>query len=278
MPQNFITFSSWIGAESKNIEAVFTAEFDTTLSGNSEELYVKIYPQSTKGLMNEITGWLINKSLNLPQPKNAYIALIDIAKLPKEGASESAKALLLELEKDNIKQFYCFATSTVFGKPAGVKLLNSTIPPGVAEMIIKDVREWSFLNYAIVGDEKMANTDRHLNNLLRIGKNKYSLIDNGRLFCDSTTWTTSNLANPLANLTNKLSDFILEKPVQQKTKDKIMDIAERKIPDQNAIQEIYDWCDIVIADENEKVAFKNFISVRVSRIKDIIAQRYNLLV
>lgn len=271
---NFMTFNQWVSSETNNVEAVFTSEFMTEVNLKSEELYVKLYPFNTKGLINEIIGWLLNKSLSIPHPDRAFLISLDLSKIPLTGASERIKIYLSKLKESSVKKVLCFATSSVLGESAGIKFMRGQEE---YQTLIDDIKKWSNLHKAIMGDEKMANTDRHFNNLIRIAKSNYVLIDNGRLFNDSNNWGVEELKDPLVNLANKLSDFVLGKNVQYQDSSKIVHLAESANPEKSYLDEIFFWSDHLIHDEVERDCFKDFLIKRIENIETIVKKRYGLL-
>lgn len=233
---------------------------------------VKLYPGEDgrgRGMVNEITGWLITHALGLPQPSQAYVVKVPLGEL-----ESPLPDWVRELKKSKTKTHWAFATAKLPAESAALNFKNEDIP-----LLIDDVKKWEVLPRVVALDEHIANTDRHLNNLLRLGKAKYALIDNGRLAVEGSerNWQTAYL-RPDNQFTNKLSLHCWQDapPVDKAS---IAVNAGSQHPDALSVvrDELMDWWERLIPDPVERSSFDHFITSRANTLSFLLSQRYRLL-
>lgn len=220
-------------------------------------------------MVNEITGWLITHALGLPQPDHAYVVKVPLGELVAPLPD-----WVSELKKSKVKTYWAFATAKLPADSAALNFKNEDIP-----LLIEDVKKWDALPRVVALDEHIANTDRHLNNLLRLGKAKYALIDNGRLAVEGSqrNWQGACL-RPDNQFTNKLSFHCWQDaPPVEKASTAVR--AGSQHPDALASvrEELTDWWGRLIPDNEERSSFDQFITTRANTLSLLLSKRYRLL-
>jgi len=263
-------FLAWNTA-SDNLERVFDAIIHDPVSNKDVTVCVKLYPSQegkNRGMVNEITGWLIAHALNIPQPASAYLVKVPIKELAAP-IPDWIKGI-----KKTTKHYWAFATLKLPAESAAIRFHRAEIP-----LLIEDIRRWSDLPSAVALDEHIANTDRHLNNLLRLGKGNYALIDNGRLAVENGTknWTASDLVpnKPFANL---LSQQCWKDSPPYPYASTTVDAGAKHADALSSVRtEIEDWWNRLIPDAAERQAFNHFITARANQLATLLNNRFNLL-
>lgn len=263
-------FLAW-NSGSGNLEPVFDALVHDPVSERNAVVCVKLYPGHdgrSRGLVNEITGWLIAHALKLPQPPHAYVLKVPLSKLkaPLPGWVRDLKR--------TTTTYWAFATAKMPAESAALRFSEADLP-----LLLDDLRRWPILPEAIALDEHIANTDRHLNNLLRLGKANYALIDNGRLAVEDgeRNWQTAHL-NSRQRFTNLLSEQCWGHSPTVATASPALEAGTRH-PDALADvrQELEDWWRRLIADNDERAAFDRFVSTRATLLTTLLRERYRLI-
>lgn len=276
---SFISFLEW-ASDSTNLEIVFTALISTPRAPLGEVIYVKLYPLSSglnsRGLINEVTGWLINHSLKVPQATNAYILRIPINALKTAKADDKAKKVINSLKEKKISHYWCFGSTDLKGQPAGISFDRTA---SNLETIKKDVAEWDNLHKAISADEHMANTDRHINNLIRTRNKSYAVIDNGILCTDTQkNWSLADVTDPHRIFKNRLSEIIFGHHTSLENGSKVIYhsyLHEESI--HTIIDELEYWCSKLINNDIEKYAYLKFMIERAKNVTELIMKRYNII-
>ncbi len=195
-PNEYRNFKGWI-TDVDNANPVFVASFKHPLEYKPIDMYAKIYSLSgtDRCIFNEILGYLMANALGLPQPKHACIALIPTDKLSRniEGG-----VLTSSLNKEVFQRevFPVFCTSKIDKSETAFQYSERT------DAMVSELAKWPDIGKAIAVDNTIANIDRHTNNLLRTGLNRYYLIDNGSLV-NGQGWEPSDLL-PNENFCNAL--------------------------------------------------------------------------
>lgn len=189
-------FKCWI-TDVGNVNPVFVASFKHPLESKPIDMYAKIYSLNgaDRSIFNEIIGYLMAHALGLPQPKHACIALIPTDKLRQDILNGSLRPNL-DQEVFQREVFPVFCTSKIDKSQTAFQYHNCV------KAVASELAKWPDMGKAVAVDNTIGNTDRHTNNLLRTGINRYHLIDNGILINDQG-WQISDL-KPDKNFINKL--------------------------------------------------------------------------
>ncbi len=199
---NLLSFSCWVDGLDNHLSPVFIATFSHPSHG-AIEAFCKPYHEQSKGLFNEIVGFLIIKNHQLPQPRHAFLAVLSTQSIP--SIKRQAKRQYAWL--NDYENVICFCTARLDGHSAAIHL-NEPINPDLEDALIKEVTAWREYPAAIVNDEIIAHTDRHLNNLIRLKSGDFALIDNGRLISEnSENWQLFQL-NKNKQYRNLLYDLL----------------------------------------------------------------------
>lgn len=151
------------------------------IDNEPNRFYVKIYPKDKpRGLINEITGYLLAYALGIPQPKK-----VGMIQLPKEV-----------LAKEHHSQF-----NVVDNYIIGWLSEESGITPNTFLSIgeISSYKEslaklgaWRYLPNLIAFDDWVANQDRNTGNITIQGPSDFKIIDHGNVPV-SESWTQNCL-------------------------------------------------------------------------------------
>nr|DAR91436.1 MAG TPA: hypothetical protein [Caudoviricetes sp.] len=279
---SFIRFTKWLDDADGHLNPVFIGEFKHP-AGNIEA-FCKLYDTSGKGLINEIIGFLAAHALGISQPHHAFIALLPIKSLPGFAAVARRKenAWMQNKTDDTVM---CFCTSRLDGHSAAIHLLSQN---GIEKLITEqeiatDIAKWEEYSSAVALDENIAHADRHFNNLLRLSKQKYALIDNGRLINGtSETWGCEMLdANQLYN--NRLLRAMVvrtatTKPSNNQLQDKAIVCAEQHEQKLKNIEEELDFWLNALLKEPESTAFRQFLTDRTKGLPCLLRRRFHRLI
>lgn len=152
------------------------------------ECYVKTYP-TLKEVFNEITGYLLAKSLSLPCAPSAAVIVVPWHLSNYHPALENPLARL------------SWVTTSIPGaNPSTIWNFNGK---GIPDDFLDDIKLWDKRHHTVAKDDWTGNIDRNIGNLLRIGKGKYVLIDHGQLYTHPR-WLGCSLNHTLPNPINKL--------------------------------------------------------------------------
>lgn len=263
-------FLSW-QSKTGNLEPVFDALVHDPVEDRDIVVCVKLYQHENKenrGMVNEITGWLITHALGLPQPGRAFLVNVPMAELEKP-----TQPWVAELKRQAV-HYWAFATIKLPAESAALQFNNADLP-----LLAEDIRRWSNLPSAIALDEHIANTDRHFNNLLRLGKANYALIDNGRLAVEGgmTHWRLAELdTNHL--FTNRLSFQCWNDRPEKSMASNTVKAASAHIDALVKVRpELEDWWRRLLTNPGERIAFDNFITARAIDLSILLSRRYHLL-
>lgn len=264
-------FLQWAEEDDKHQECVHVAHFQLAGKG-SVEAYVKIYPFENgrnRGLINEVTGYLWAHALQVPQPAMAFIAEIPLEHLPDLPACRWLSAL-----KNKRDTYPAFCTQRLDGRSAAVR-----VPAIELELIKEEIRDWKDLPHAVALDENIAHTDRHLNNLIRLGKRNFAVIDNGRLANTTTPSWTKKTLNPISLYRNRLSEHLWAHKPPEAHVSRMLDMARRHPAAFDSIRdELEYWFSRLITVQSDRTLFLEFLEERTMHIDGLLRSRYNRLI
>jgi hypothetical protein len=263
----YLDFIEWVEAEDGHLSLVHIAAFAHPEHGACEA-YVKLEPESTnKHIANEITSYLCAHALGIPQPEIAFVANIPLNRLRKPP--QWIKALA---KTQAIMPAFC--TKRLDGESAAIRVPATDIP-----LLANEIAKWEFLEKAVALDDNIAQTDRHLNNLIRLSRNKYAIIDGGRLANQDSTscWNPSTL-DALSLYRNRLSEHIWSHKPSQRSVDQMLDNSQHHAVKLISVAEElkYWWRNLL--EPAECQAFANFLHHRSYHLEVLIRKRYGMLI
>lgn len=263
---SFRSAYQWTSSQQGNVEAVVYASFSHPSAG-VVDAYAKFYHPESRGMVNEITGWLLAKTCGLPVPEVAFIALIPLAKLPQplEGVAKLAEAS----GRDTFPAF-----CTLDAVPYAVPPISDT------QSLIDEIKRWRDLHGCVAFDEQSANADRHCRNLVRKGLRDFVLIDHGRLAwkSDLPDWNADSCKNPLEQYANRLSSILWhDSPPKSDVSAIMINGQNHKSKLQGIWSELEKWVSILVPDVSDREAWTSFLKERAEKVEMLVSQRYNLL-
>ncbi|MCC5809889.1 MAG: hypothetical protein JJU06_05900 [Ectothiorhodospiraceae bacterium] len=262
-------FLGWMPADDHHRNGVFVAQFLVPDQG-SVQACVKMYPHEqgrNRGLVNEITGYLFGHALGIPQPDLAFVAHVPIKHI------NGAKGLVRELKRAKVDTYPAFCTRRIDGHSAAVRVPDSQLPA-----VVEDIRKWRALPHAVALDENIANSDRHLNNLLRLGTGDYAVIDNGLLACPypGGNWSAEDL-DAQGNYVNVLSENMWQNNPPGRMVSKMLDLSRHHLSAVAGIaNELEFWWSKLLSEDDHQ-AFKAFLDARTANVHSLLANRYGRL-
>lgn len=134
-----------------------------------------------------------------------------------------------------------------------------------------NIRKWDKHIQTLTFDDIIANLDRHLNNLLRIGDSSYALIDHGRLVVQNGLWKADDL-KPDGAFDNRLLNILYHDP--SVAANGMVDAAEDAGSLLAGAEEVQYWLNHLAPKESQ--AFDNFVQARTITAATRIAKRYAL--
>lgn len=148
-------------------------------TGQPFTAYVKAFPADNKGLVNELTGYVLARTLGLPVSPRAYVILVPIKKLRKLHPETDWPGKAGDC-------WPCWATAELHNHTLQLVSLHDQIAWRA------DVNLWPDLPAAIAFCEWLANADANPGNLLRHAPGEYSLIDFAEIL-GGANWTAKTL-------------------------------------------------------------------------------------
>ncbi len=274
-PNYYRNFKGWV-TDVNNVNPVFVSSFKHPLESKPIDMYVKIY--SLKGtdrsIFNEILGYLMANALGLPQPKHACIALIPTEKLLKDMAGGALNSTLND-EVFQHEVFPVFCTSKIDKSKTAFQYND------LVNAIASELAKWPDMGKAVAVDNTIANIDRHVNNLVRTGVNKYHLIDNG-ILVSGDGWQTSDL-KPNESFVNKLlliSEKLMTPSQAAKIKGNAITACDQHADALNNInKELKYWINNLYKQtQSDYHNFIDFIDYRVNNAHGLLTSRLQLVI
>ncbi len=266
---SYLRFIAPAAADDLHRSHVHIADFRHPKFGDCTA-FVKIYPfeqGNNRGLVNEITAHLCAHAVGVTQPGFAFVANVPLKRLGR------LSGWLADAAKHHTT-LPGFCTQRLEGKSAAVRVPNTDMPS-----LIEDIQNWDELPKAVALDEHIANTDRHLNNLIRLGKKRFALIDGGRLANPEGTehWSPPTLM-PDALYRNRLSEHVWNhQPDDDAIGRMLIMAAEQPAVYQAIAAELDYWWSLLLPSDHH-MAFKNFLESRTNLVEALIRKRYHRLI
>ncbi|WP_296205694.1 hypothetical protein [Psychrobacter sp. UBA3962] len=268
-------FKGWV-TETNNVNPVFVASFAHPLENSLIDMYAKLYSfvGNNRSVFNEILGYLMADALGLPQPKHACIALLPTDKL-KNNLYFKLVDPNLEKEIFSSEVFPVFCTSKI--NPSQTALQYH----GIAQAVAKELAKWPRYSEALALDNTICHIDRHMNNILRTGVNKYHLIDNGILI-DINGWSVNEL-NPNSYFINKLLDISkqLMSPKQYNSikQEAVMACDDHYIALEKITEELKFWINALYGQhQSDYNKFLDFLDQRANNATGLLTSRLQMLI
>ena len=126
--------------------------------------------EGSRGLINEIAGYLLTRERRIPQPPAAFVAQVPLKRL------QDPPGWIVSARNGGMETCPAFATARLDGLNAGMPVPDADVPA-----LLREIAAWPFCAAAIALDEHLGNGDRHLNNLIRTKRGIFALIDHGKL-------------------------------------------------------------------------------------------------
>ena len=143
--------------------------------GIERDSWVKIYAENKpRGLINEMIGYLLGKSLNLPIPPKAGFLQIENKVLHPNLVS-------LLSPVDQYRGFtFAWVSEDVQGDNLRIEIENNPSSMNVLiEYFSSCMKDWSELPSLIAFDDWILNSDRNLGNSIHLPDKTFCLIDHG---------------------------------------------------------------------------------------------------
>ncbi|MCG9076222.1 hypothetical protein [Laribacter hongkongensis] len=160
--------------------ALMLANIEPT-AGQVVQAYVKAFPPDSRGLINEVTGWILAGTRRLTQPRFAWLIW-----LPWEVITRTWP------ERDwgdyDPAGYPAFATLRLAGSVPNTRI-NHRSGSDLAELA-----SWPKLPDKIAFDEWVANADSNAGNLIRLAPGRFAGVDHGEIF-GGQYWEASTLPN-----------------------------------------------------------------------------------
>lgn len=271
-PESYRGMLHWVDAGDGHLSDVHVARYAVE-QNTTVEAYSKIYPYQdglNRGMVNEVTGYLICHALGIPQPRRAFLAYVPLRVICTAESSPFIRQLA------ETREFYpAFCTERLDGKSAAYQLPDTAFPG-----LIADVKAWEKLPATMAADDQMANVDRHLNNLIRTGKKSFAVIDNGILAAPTHNgihhWKAEHL-DAWGLFRNRLCEHIYEYQPPNRTISATLDHANKSPEAVDAVvDELKFWWSQLLTDDDYQ-SFMDFILQRTSQIEVLLRRRYNRL-
>jgi hypothetical protein len=274
--QRFIAFNRWLrgtGAD-PNEEAgreatgiVFLNHPDPEVGAS--QFHAKMYSAMSgrsRGLANEVVGYILAQRYGLQQPYPACIARVPLKRLDL-AALPRCHAWLRDLAKVT-DHYPAFCTRSLSAPTPWAYFGEKAV-----EAMLDELRRWPNAVRAMAFDDIIANVDRNLRNLLRTGECEYALIDHGRLVADDGHWTAAHL-DPTHHSRNKLLDTLYPDPTP--VRNHLIAEAENHTPLLTGLHEVGFWLSHLVPGAEAR-AFDSFLQARTISSSARLKTRYNAI-
>lgn len=256
----------WTNVKGNNLEPVAFGAFNHPRAGLIDA-YAKFYPNKSRGYINEITGWLLAKAFGLPIPEYAFLALVPLKKLPDPLLG------ITKLANDGgIDYWPAFATS---------KASATEVTPFIdTPTLVEEIKRWNRLHDCIAFDERSANTDRHVNNLVRIAHREFVAIDHGRLAWTKQRgeWSRESLQDCALYYPNRLMEICWgESPEKRDANATVLASHALASCEDTIADELRDWCTLLLEDPDDRAAWCEFLAERLLATERLLRERFQLV-
>lgn len=219
------SFKSVLGRPSEGQMAVTLLCLIDWPDGVQRQSYVKIFTcEESIGVFNEVLGYLLTKSSDLPVAPKAGILILP------DGIIESIDFAISPI---------AFVTSKITGQsPSSYYSIGDMIK---FESLRKILDDWESLHKTIAFDEWVANQDRNLGNLIIDSNSQVTLIDHSNMPVD-LAWSPEDLSITI-NPVNKLERVFRSIPTLPQKMDIIRGANGQTEALDIVLAEVIYWCD-----------------------------------
>jgi hypothetical protein len=224
-------------------------------------------------MANEIAGYLVAQACDLPRAEFAFVAGVPLARLAEGGPTWMRVRVASAKEHGENIVYPAFCTKAVEGGKGALVSLGGRSK----NQLRQDLLKWSDLPRVLAFDDAVANVDRHNNNLLRLGKHKYVLIDHGRLVHSLGNWSIEDLDSGALYEHCLLSFLYPDGEIPERIKSAALMEAQRLLVAPKKIRtELQYWLGKLLTPDEAR-AFEAFLCDRMANIEQLLRKRYNLL-
>lgn len=265
----YLSFNEWVSDEDHHVNLVHIANIHHPTYGRME-VCAKMFPlqgEGHRGLINEITGWLMAHAMGIPQPPVAFLANVPLDKIkPLRG--------WLKGQPKTRKTWPAFCTQRMNARNAALCFDSSQ-----SLLLHQEVMQWADCPATVALDEHLANSDRHLNNLLRLGPKRFMAIDHDRLanMPGTRDWLAERL-DATVHHANQLSAKLWSHNPPRGSASEMLEHASHQSGKLNDIrQELHYWAHMLLGNEAERKAWTGFIEKRADLLEWLLQKRFGLL-
>jgi len=198
---------------------------------------------------------------------------VPLDKLPIGGPTWIRDILDLgRADRRELPPYLAFCTAAVDGVSAFQSLGDRD-----SALLRQDILKWADLPRVLAFDDGIANIDRHYNNLIRVGKHRYTLIDHGQLIAPLGNWTCDNL-EPHGLYRHRLLELLYPNgEIPEKVRSAVLLEASKLREALSRVEvDLKYWLSRFLPPD-EATAYEVFLRERMLNIEDLLRKRYNLL-
>ncbi|WP_324041915.1 MULTISPECIES: hypothetical protein [Aeromonas] len=253
------SFKSVLGRPSEGQMALTLLCLIDWPDGVQRQSYVKIFSREESiGVFNEVLGYLLTKSNDLPVAPKAGILILPDGIIDSIGMSVSPIA---------------FVTSKVTGQsPSSYYNIGDMIK---FESLRKILDGWGKLHKTIAFDEWVANQDRNLGNLIIDSHSHVTLIDHSNMPVD-LAWSPEDLSIVI-NPVNKLEMALRAVPTLPQKMEIVSGANGQSEALDIVLSEVSYWCDKLLSPQ-AKDNLLAFLKQRAVFSKERLSKRLGVLV
>lgn len=221
-------------------------------------IYLKPFlDEHSRGLANEITFWLYNAAVGVPQPREAFVVLAEPGFLAAKWP---------EIAWPTDRLIRCFATVALPSVSPKQFVRNER-----SRLLQQELLQWPDLLRCLVVHEVLHNSDGNLQGFLRLGPARYASLDGGNIM-GGMQWTPESLAC-LQYVSNKLMYLAFRNRPSQQTLEQMIKCGEDfSLRLHQVMAEMFHWWWLLGGDPHVALAARTFVEKRSSQ--DWIAQRF----
>ncbi len=220
------------------------------------QFYLKVFPDDSRGMANEIAGWLMASALGLTVPERTCLITVPGAALNAMHGGEFPE------------QSVAFGSEALPGR--SVKYWFRDI-----EAIANTLSRWDERHKATAFDDWTANADRNIGNVIRLEKNRFVLIDHGDILTGQE-WM-ADMLDPAIEIRNTLEELIWKGRPDKEDASRIAESAKGHLAAlTHSKSELIFWWSMLLR-ENELKAAQSFLENRAMQCADRLKMRYGMI-
>lgn len=218
-------------------------------AGQERICYIKAFPPSNRGLINEIIHWILGTAVGISMAQAAWVVMAPSLFLKSAWPDQSWP--------DSEWPVFCLAEIP--------NHIPESAPHTDSPMLCADLRAWPGIWKVIAFHEWLANTDGNRGNLIRLGNAKYAAID-GADILGGRDWDAEKLGR-IGYCYNKLAHMVgaaKNHTVTQGDAEKIKAVATNHLAALMSVeQELFGWL-ADLTSPNDAHAVLDFLKARAS--------------